>query len=191
MARQRLDRTIPQPGDVHVVAGGPPCQGISGLNQHRLLVDVLRDPKNRLMTTYMRLVEFLEPNYILMEQVMDIFKNCGGLYVRTAAALLTEMAYQTRTGVLTAGCYGVAQIRHRVIIWGARSGREQLPPFPAPTHKCIAHAKPMTDDTKACYITYTEDAPESKAHPMVLMGDVLGDLPPVHNFRLREGADYK
>jgi site-specific DNA-cytosine methylase len=47
----------------------PRPQGISGLNQHRLLSDVLRDPKNRLMTTYMRLVEFLEPNFILMEQV--------------------------------------------------------------------------------------------------------------------------
>jgi len=31
------------------------------------------------------------------------------------------------------------QIRQRVIIWGARSGQEQLPPFPAATHKCMAH----------------------------------------------------
>ncbi|KAI8463386.1 MAG: hypothetical protein J3K34DRAFT_495628 [Monoraphidium minutum] len=152
VAQQRRDRTIPLPGDVHVVAGGPPCQGISGLNQHRLLVDVLKDPKNRLMTTYMRLVEFLEPNYILMEQ-----------------------------------------IRQRVIIWGARSGQEQLPPFPAPTHKIMPHmaAKTLSDDTRRCYVTFTEDAPESKAHPMVVMGDVFGDLPPVHNFRLRESADYK
>jgi len=63
------------------------------------------------MTTYMRLVEFLEPSYILIEQVMDIFKNNGGVYARTAAALLTEMRYQSRTGVLTAGFYGVAQVR--------------------------------------------------------------------------------
>lgn len=70
---------------------------------------------------------------------MDIFKNEGGVYARTAAALLAEMAYQTRTGVLTAGHYGVAQIRQRVIVWGAASGREQLPPFPAPTHRCVWH----------------------------------------------------
>ena len=41
---------------------------------------------------------------------MDIFKNSGGVYVRTAAGLMTEMGYQSRTGVLTAGYYGVAQV---------------------------------------------------------------------------------
>lgn len=36
---------IPLPGDVDVVMGGPPCQGVSGLNRHGKTRDIIDDPR--------------------------------------------------------------------------------------------------------------------------------------------------
>jgi site-specific DNA-cytosine methylase len=45
--------------------------------------------------------------------VADIFKKEGGLYGRFAICLLVEHGYQVRAGVLTAGEFGVSQVRAR------------------------------------------------------------------------------
>jgi hypothetical protein len=44
-------------------------QNVSGLNRHAKQQEVLNDPKNRLVTSYMNLIQYLQPNFILMEQV--------------------------------------------------------------------------------------------------------------------------
>lgn len=44
-------------------------------------------------------------------QVTDIFKKEGGLYARFAVCLLVDHGYQTRVGVITAGEFGVSQVR--------------------------------------------------------------------------------
>jgi site-specific DNA-cytosine methylase len=44
-------------------------QNVSGLNRHAKQQEVLNDPKNRLVTSYMNLIKYLQPNFILMEQV--------------------------------------------------------------------------------------------------------------------------
>lgn len=36
---------IPLPGQVHVVMGGPPCQGVSGLNRHAKRAKIINDPR--------------------------------------------------------------------------------------------------------------------------------------------------
>lgn len=46
-----------------------PQQNVSGLNRHATQQQVLQDPKNRLVTCYLRIVEFLRPRFLLMEQV--------------------------------------------------------------------------------------------------------------------------
>lgn len=43
--RTRARKAIPLPGDVQVIMGGPPCQGVSGLNRHGKHTDVLNDPR--------------------------------------------------------------------------------------------------------------------------------------------------
>lgn len=42
---------------------------MSGLNRHAKQQDVLGTPKNRLVASYFELMDFLEPKYILIEQV--------------------------------------------------------------------------------------------------------------------------
>lgn len=181
---------IPRPGDVDVVTGGPPCQGVSGLNRHAKHSDVLNDPKNRLLKAYFDLVEYFKPSYILMEQVQDIFKKEHGAYARTAAALFLNNGYQVRCGLMAAGSFGVAQGRYRVFMWGALSGQEQLPPLPKPSHKVKQFNQGLSKYARECHVKL-EPEEEAEAYEMVLMGDVLSDLPDVHNYTFSEYLEYK
>ncbi len=36
---------IPLPGDVDIIMGGPPCQGVSGLNRHGKTKEIIDDPR--------------------------------------------------------------------------------------------------------------------------------------------------
>jgi site-specific DNA-cytosine methylase len=47
-------------------------QDVSGLNRHAKQQDVLGTPKNRLVASYFELVDFLEPKFILVEQVRPV-----------------------------------------------------------------------------------------------------------------------
>lgn len=36
---------LPLPGDVDCIMGGPPCQGLSGLNRHGKTTEIIDDPR--------------------------------------------------------------------------------------------------------------------------------------------------
>lgn len=107
-------------GDVDVICGGPPCQGISGFNRFRNVEAPLDDPKNHQMVVYMDIVNFMRPRYVLMENVVDILKFCNGFLGRYALSRLIHMNYQARIGMMAAGCYGLPQFRMRAFLWGAK-----------------------------------------------------------------------
>jgi hypothetical protein len=44
-------------------------QNMSGLNRHTRQEDVMTDPKNRLVASYMGMIEHHAPPYLLIEQV--------------------------------------------------------------------------------------------------------------------------
>lgn len=182
---------LPLPGDVDVVVGGPPCQGVSGLNRHRARgAAVLRDPKNRQMNVFLKVVEFLRPRYCLMENVPDILKHEDGVIAKAALAALLSLRYQARMGILAAGHYGVPEWRARVFIWGAMSG-ERLPPFPMPTHRSAANTKSsVMKNREEWFVGFASTEEEEAALPALVLGDVLGDLGPVETFTFSENATY-
>lgn len=106
-------------GDVDVLCGGPPCQGISGVNRYRNIDAPLDDERNRQIIVFMDIVKFLRPKYVLMENVVDILKFANGYLGRYALSQLVNMNYQARLGIMAAGCYGLPQFRLRVFLWGA------------------------------------------------------------------------
>jgi len=110
-------------GDVDVVCGGPPCQGISGFNRFRNKEEPLADEKNKQLVVFMDVAAYLQPKYVLMENVVDLVKFSRGFLGRYALGRLVDMNYQARMGMMAAGAYGLPQFRMRVFIWGAQPSK--------------------------------------------------------------------
>ena len=115
--------------EIHVVAGGPPCQGISMIGKR-----AIDDPRNVLMREFARLVIELQPRYFVME-------NVAGLTVGAHRQLLDEVVEMMNGAgynmvlpyrVLQAADFGSPQSRRRLILLGSRSD-VPLPTYPEAT----------------------------------------------------------
>src|SRR5690606_9824583 len=115
---------------IDVVFGGAPCQGFSMIGKR-----ILDDPRNSLVRDFVRLVAETDASYF-------VFENVKGLTVGKHRGFLDELyeeferaGYRTRSPwqVLNARDFGVPQNRERLILIGAKKGRE-LPLYPFPTH---------------------------------------------------------
>ncbi|XP_058108507.1 DNA (cytosine-5)-methyltransferase CMT3-like [Magnolia sinica] len=178
---------LPLPGDVDVICGGPPCQGISGFNRFRNTNAPLEDPKNRQMVVYMDIVDYLKPKYVLMENVVDILKFAGGFLGRYAVSRLVSMSYQARLGIMAAGCFGLPQFRLRVFLWGACPS-EKLPQYPLPTHDVVVRGNVPVEFERSV-VAFDEDQPR-ELEKALLLGDAISDLPPVTNHEGRDEMQY-
>jgi DNA (cytosine-5)-methyltransferase 1 len=115
---------------VDVIAGGPPCQGFSGLGR-----GPGNDPRNELWKEYLRVVTVVRPKVFIMENV-DRFAGSSEF------ALLKDEArpsgvlrdYHLCAQVLNAADYGVPQARKRTIVIGSLRDLGEPVRHPAPTH---------------------------------------------------------
>lgn len=178
---------LPRPGDVDIVCGGPPCQGISGYNRHRNFESPLEDEKNYQIVVFMEIINFLRPKYVLMENVVDILRFANGCLARYAISCLVRNYYQVRLGIMAAGCYGLPQFRLRVFLLGAHAD-ENLPPFPLPTHDAIFKYGPPTGFERNV-VAYDEGQVRD-LEECVLLKDAISDLPPVSNSEIRDEMAY-
>ena len=113
-------------GEVDVICGGPPCQGVSGYNRFRNVASPLDDERNRQIVVFMDIVKFFRPKYVLMENVVDILKFDNASLGRYALSRLVHMNYQARLGMIAAGCYGLPQFQLRVFLCGAHPSEVNL-----------------------------------------------------------------
>ncbi|XP_043691598.1 DNA (cytosine-5)-methyltransferase CMT3-like [Telopea speciosissima] len=178
---------LPLPGDVNVICGGPPCQGISGFNRFRNKDAPLKDTKNHQLVVFMDIVKFLKPKFVLMENVVDILKFAGGFLGKYAVGRLVAMNYQARLGMMAAGCYGLPQFRMRVFLWGARP-TEKLPQYPLPTHEVVVRGNVPTNFEQNT-VAYDEQN-RSKLENALHLGDAISDLPAVTNDESRDEMPY-
>ncbi|KAL0873818.1 hypothetical protein Bca101_023523 [Brassica carinata] len=182
------NKILPLPGDVGVICGGPPCQGISGYNRFRDVDTPLTDERNQQIGVFMDIVEYLKPKFVLMENVVDILRLDKGSLGRCALGRLVQMRYQARLGIMTAGCYGLSQFRSRVFLWGADPDMK-LPPFPLPTHDVIVrYGFPLEFERNV--VAYSEGQPRNVETALVLK-DAISDLPPVPYNETRERRSYE
>lgn len=115
-------------GEIDVIAGGPPCQGFSINAPNRNI----GDPRNALFRHYVRLVENLQPKFVVLENVPGMLSLEGGKVAQQIVKSFNDIGYDMAYKVLYAPDYGAPQERRRVIFLGNRIG---VPvEFPTPTH---------------------------------------------------------
>jgi DNA (cytosine-5)-methyltransferase 1 len=115
-------------GELDVIVGGPPCQGYSVYNHQRGETD----PRASLFREYLRIVEGVQPCWLVMENVTGITSIAGGKIVEEIFAGMAELGYRVEMRVLRAEEFGVPQERRRVFFIATRTDAPIL--FPAPTH---------------------------------------------------------
>lgn len=141
------------------LVGGPPCQAFSVYNHQR----GMHDERSRLFREYLRLVEELNPNLIVMENVPGITSVSDGHAVREILTGLSRLGYHVEHRILKAEQYGVPQERRRVFFVGTRLGTEIL--WPIPTHG-------------------------EGLLPYVTVWDAIGDLPALRNSEGYDEQEY-
>lgn len=120
-----LHRIGLNPGELDMLLGGPPCQGFSSAG-----VKAGDDPRNSLLSHYIRLLEGIRPKWFVMENVEGLLTNDGGSHVRDAVVAFLEAGYSLNLEKVYAQGFGVPQRRKRVLIVGNRLGHDFL--FPEP-----------------------------------------------------------
>lgn len=110
--------------EIHLLAGGPPCQGFSVAGKRDP-----KDPRNRLFYEFIRVVSKIRPWYVVMENVPGILTIKKG-DVRTAITeAFKSIGYDNVSiAILESAAYGVPQIRPRAIFIANRFGMPN--PYP-------------------------------------------------------------
>lgn len=133
------------PEDIDAIFGGPPCQGFSRAGRRDP-----NDPRNMLFKEYLRIINEIQPKYVVMENVeglndtkfYDFIGITGNIYndedgVLVPTILQNELnliGYNVlEPRVLDASDYGVPQRRRRAIFIAYRNN-QKAPEYPIPTH---------------------------------------------------------
>ena len=107
---------------IHVLVGGPPCQGHSNLNNHTRG----DDPKNILYLRMVRAAEVLRPSVVLIENVPAVRRDRSNV-VHVAHTRLLELGYRVGEAVVQLDRMGVPQRRKRHVLLAA------APDWPLPS----------------------------------------------------------
>ncbi|WP_419162365.1 DNA cytosine methyltransferase [Candidatus Palauibacter sp.] len=127
VSRADIDAVV---GDrpVHLVAGGPPCQGFSTIGDQRL-----GDARNHLFTSFVRVVQWLRPPCCLLENVNYLLTQYAGRYAREIKSALQTIGYRVYIATLNAADFGVPQVRKRTFFF-ATTRQDYRFAWPDPTH---------------------------------------------------------
>lgn len=150
---------------LHVLVGGPPCQGFSFLGKR-----ALDDERNLCVQDFLRAVKELRPMVAVMENVPLIISSHDGAMVNEICDILASLGYGSCADVLAASEYGVPQLRKRAIVLAYRSDLGTPPQLPRRTHERVNFASELMA---------MEGRPrfESDKLPYISVEEAIGDLP--------------
>lgn len=118
-----LSSTSRQPGELDLLAGGPPCQAFSVFGRRK----GREDPRGTLAFEYLRMLDELRPRAFILENVSGMLTIEGGRLLQDMIEKLSAPAPDLRYSIsifrLNAADYGVPQFRDRVFLIGSREGR--------------------------------------------------------------------
>lgn len=159
-----------QPGELDLLAGGPPCQGFSkNVPRSRR---TLASENNLLVRTFLTYSEAIKPKAILMENVAEMKNGFDESYTSELLERLSAIGYQVTYGVLNSADFGIPQRRRRAFFICYADEIGKRPTLPVATHSAGA------------------DSPTLFSEPHVNVWDAIGDLPSVGNGGGEELTSY-
>jgi len=172
-----------EPGELDLIAGGPPCQGFS-INAP---VRSQTDHRNHLFREFLRFTAEFQPRAVMIENVPGLVSFNGGETLQAILQSLLNLGYHADVQILYAPHFGVPQTRWRTIILGFRDYSEPLSAFPEP----IALAPIRVNFTARFAGRNLVRLPvEGRELPsFTSVKDAIGDLPPLANGE--QGAPVK
>ena len=167
-------------GSVDIVIGGPPCQSfsmagrpkINHLVRHNERKRFIDDVRNRLYKHFVRIVNAVRPQFLVMENVPGMISFMDGQVKDQIITDFESIGYSTDFRIINAADFGVPQIRKRAIFIGNRLGYTN--PFPRRTHANSSRFQMTLEDTSY------------KTLPYVTVSEAISDLP---HLRPGEGSD--
>jgi DNA (cytosine-5)-methyltransferase 1 len=175
--REIADRLKLSKGDVHVIVGGPPCQGFSSIRPFRSSND--DDPRNTLFEEYASFVNYFRPHVFVLENVVGLATHKDGSTIAAMEDCFYSLGYDCDWKIMNAAHFGVPQKRERLIMIGAERGMKIQ--FPDPSHRAEGPTIGYRDKTRV-------HAPRQRdlfietiktLEPAVTVMDAIGDLPTI------------
>ena len=155
--------------DIYLLAGCPPCQNFSRQNPNNVKKSVAE--RKKLLFEFLRIIEELEPPFILMENVPGIKTNTNKVILDEFLIRL-RAKYKVVESILNAADYGVPQMRKRFVLHAVRLD----------IHKELTEIGFVFGLPKATHSEKTND----KLRPWRTVRQAIGDLP-----EIRAGESYE
>ena len=117
---------LPYKGKVSVVFAGFPCQGFSAAGKKEP-----EDPRNTLFREFVRVVKIVKPEKVIGENVKGILTRKtedGFLFKDIIIEEFKKLGYSMSCSLVKCECFGVPQMRERVIFLGKRG--KEVPKIP-------------------------------------------------------------
>ncbi len=113
--------------EIGVIVGGPPCQGFSIFGKRRFVntkgYDPHADSRNKLVYSYIKIVQRLSPRWFVMENVPGFANLDNGLFLESVKEEFRNIGYMNvEARILNAADYGVPQLRKRLLVIGNKTG---------------------------------------------------------------------
>lgn len=147
-------------GELTCLAGGPPCQAFSVYNHQR----GMHDERSGLFREYLRIVEGINPHWVVMENVTGMTSVADGLAIHEIEKGLRSLGYSSfEFRTLQAEFFGVPQERRRIIFIANRDN---------------------------IGIVWPTEQYDGIIKPFVRIWEAIGDLPPLENGQGSEVQAY-
>ncbi len=170
-----------------LVLGGPSCQGFSTAGGFGRNGRQEGDERNSLFLEFIRFVDSLAPQWVVMENVPGLLLYRKGTIAKEVIKQFRLIGYYVVPIILLAADYGVPQLRRRLFFIGNRTGAPV--PIPIPTNGdpdlWSGFALPFAHLSR---VGNKNGSREQQPHVSFL--EACGDLPPLLPGETWEGEGY-